>query len=129
MISFQRCVSDFTWVNSMIKTNQLYLNIFSDLLCKSYILTDYILLTDWLTEYIWLTWITTASEWLTHLFGCMNFTDWMTNFWLNEWPHVKDCIDLTDWLNLQDWFHLHDWLHHNKNTRRKIGKNKTLDLL
>ena len=120
-------VSYFIWVNTIIKPiNFTWI----------FLLTYYVNLTDWLTTSYWQTGWLNSSNWLNYFCIWQTNTslwlyesDWLINFWLNEWPHVKDCKDLTDWLHLQDWVHLQDWLHLNKNNKRKIGKNKSPDWL
>ena len=55
MNRFQMWVSDFIWVNTMIKTNQIHLNIFTDLLWKSYWQTGWLNTSDWLKLLLYLT--------------------------------------------------------------------------
>ena len=87
--------------NTMIKTNQLHLNI---------LLSYYVNLTDWLTTSYWQTGWLNSSNWLNYFCIWQTNTslwlyesDWSINFWLNEWPHVKDCIDLTDYICKTDY--------------------------
>ena len=91
-------VSDFIWVNTMIKTISISPKYFY-WLTMQILPTDYILLTDWMTEYIYCIWLAKTSVWMTK------------SEWLNEWLHVKDHLDLTYCLHQQNWDHLHGWPH------------------
>ena len=95
------------------------MNIFTDLLCKSYLLpTDWLHLTDRLVDY---------CIWLTNTSVLLYESDWLNDKLLTEWmTQCERLLDLTDWQHLQDWVHLHDWLHCNKNNKRKIGKTNHL---
>ena len=106
-------MTDFSWVHTIIKTNQLHLNIFTDYvnltiwstspdslpICNwmMHWLTDYNLLTDWL-------YLTDRLDNWTHQIDFNYYYIWLTHLsgWLNESDRLNDKL-LTEWMTPYDW--------------------------